>query len=251
MFRRLSGLALALLFVVLAAPAAAAERVDTIPEIRGFSAVRSESVMLINGTPFMVTKTEQSSPNRAHLVLKLIVPGEAEETIEAVLFDGKLYTRENTDAQWYIEDVDVPELPDQSLPIDLGDADGLPITKIGAATIAGAATDQYQIWFAGDAGSGIDHMALDLFIGQQINHLYQTQVRLLGNDPDLGELKIEAVTRNYDFDAANIVVGPPTNAIPREDGGAPFFNGSALASQAHLPLAIPAVHDWAVKSFGR
>ncbi|HEY1012558.1 MAG TPA: hypothetical protein VGE07_07630 [Herpetosiphonaceae bacterium] len=251
MFRRLSGLALALLFVVLAVPAAAAERVDRIPEIRGFAAARSESVMLINGTPFIVFKTEQATPNRAHLVLKLIVPGEPEETLEAVLYDGTLYTRENTDTQWYIEVTDIPELPTENLPVDLGDAGGLPITKIGSTPIAGTPTDQYQVWMAGTAESGIDHMALDLFIGQQINYLHQIQMRIVGNDPDLGELKIEVVNRNYDFDAANIVVGPPTNAIPREEGSSPFFNGSTLAARTSLSLAIPTVHDWAVESFGR
>ncbi|HEY1016786.1 MAG TPA: hypothetical protein VGE07_29005 [Herpetosiphonaceae bacterium] len=228
---------IALLLLLIVVPAAAAERVDDVPPVLEFDAVRFETADLINGELFIVGKGEATSPERQHFVLKTIPFGdEPQETLEVVLYDGVTYVRENNDAQWYIEE-------------DLGDVtslfhdSGYAVSKIGSTTIAGVATDQYQVWVPGE--EDIDHIALDFWIGQQQAYLYQDQISIHGNDPDLGELRLETVTRYFDFDSANIFVGPPANAKVR-DSGASFFGDSKLLGRASKILALPAVRDAAL-----
>lgn len=225
---------IALLLLLIVVPVAAAERVDDVPAVLEFSSVRFETADLINGELFIVGKGEAVSEDRQHFVLKTIPVGsEPQDVLEVVLYDGVTYVRENNDPQWYIEE----GLDDVS---SLFHDSGYPVSKIGSTTIAGVATDQYQVWVPGE--DGIDHIALDFWVGQQQAYLYQDQVSIYGNDAELGEIRLETVTRYFDFDSENIFVGPPANAKVR-DSGASFFGDSNLLARASKVLALPAVRD--------
>jgi hypothetical protein len=254
MLRRFRNPLLALLLMLLiVVPAAAAERVDSLPAIKGYSSVRTEQVTLINGQPFMVAKMEAASGERLHGVLKALnEDGSVDEVLELVIYDGAIYTRENDNPQWYIENFEstpapapVPDAPAEDV-----DAEELPITFIGSMPIAGVMTDQYQIWI--NSGDPTLYAKIDLWIGQAVNYPYQLQISIIGEDPDFGDLAIESVSRLYDHDATNIVVGPPTNAIPRpDDGSSPFFNRGRSLAELSPVLALPTVHRWAVERFAR
>jgi hypothetical protein len=235
---------IALLLTLIVLPAAAAERVDDLPEIKEISSVRFEIADVLNGELFIAGKGEATAADRMHYVLKSIPFGnEPQEVLEVVVYDGKVYTRENNDTQWYLEDEgDVSSLTHNAM------ANEIPVSKIGSMSIAGVMTDQYQVWLAGDGGD-IDHIALDFWIGQQMNYLYQEQISIIGNDPDLGELKLEEVTRYYDMDAANIYVGPPANAKPRSSTG--LFNDSSKLHRVSNILGLGKVRELALKHAGR
>lgn len=247
-----------LMMVMLVVPAAAAERVDELPDIRSAMTGRFDLAVVINDIPFLVGKGEVTSPTRAHFVLKaLAIPGLPEDeggresTLEVVVYDDKVYVREDDDPQWYSStNVDLPvsgpEAPDM-------DVSGAPISSIGSKVIAGVPTNQYQIWINNEEVQN-EYAKLDFFIGQQINYLYQYQISAIAQDEDIGELKLEQVIRMYDFDDPSIIVGPPANAMdlptPTSTLISPLRNGGLLSTLA-APLATAELRALAVERFGR
>lgn len=251
---------IALLFAaslaLLAPDVQAAQTVRTLPPVKSFVSARFEvAPMVVNGLPEMVGKGEIESPARAHLVLKTLpLNGQAEKTVEMVLYDGTTYVREDTNAQWYIDKQEVCCVPaaDQSLEHGIEPFGTLAaITKIGSAAISGAPTDQYQVWFGRAASDppGLDHITIDFWIGQQINYMYQVQVSFYGADPKRGPTKGEFVQRFYDQDAANIVIRPPAGAKPRSAAGARSLSHALtnnLLRTLVVPLNLRALHERAV-----
>jgi hypothetical protein len=141
------------------------------------------------------------------------LPDVPTETIEAILYDGVYYVRQNDDTQWYIEGEVTAPLPDNALPVE-DDLTDLPITLIGAADVAGVPTDQYQIWFNFDDGSVI---TLDTFIGQRTPYVHKLQLNAYSTPDDTLAL-LSFIYRYYDFEAEDIAVYRPENAIPRPAG---------------------------------
>jgi hypothetical protein len=257
MFRRFRFVALALMVLAFVVPAAAAERVESLPEIKPSMSGRFELALVLNDQPFVVGKGAVESPTRAYFVLKALpVEGMREATLEVVIFDGKMYLRQDADPQWYV--TDMADLP-ASAPEDVSAAEPVDVeegvlSRIGEKPIAGTPTDQYQLWINDEDPQTTDHVALDFFIGKQVNYLYQYQVRIAGNDPDLGELKLETVTRLFDFDDPTIIVRPPANAesIDMTSRGlmAPLKNAGLLGTLS-APFATSQLRDMAVERFGR
>lgn len=240
----------ALLLVLVALPAAAAERVDSLPAVKAYNSSRFEQLLTINGTPLIAGRGEMESNNRLYYVLKTLPSaGLDEETLEIVIYDGTMYTREGSDTQWYIEDRNVPLVPpsgdspaDASLPF--------PVTRIGTVNVAGTPTDQYQIWIQDNALGEL--IKLDLWIGQEKNYIYQEQLAIVTNDPELGQLTLADLTRAYDFDAP-ITVGPPANAQVRPSPAA--LTGFSWQNRRLNKLAAPFVSSFvreaAIARFGR
>lgn len=257
MFRRFRFVALALMALAFVFPAAAAERVEELPQIRPSMSGRFELALVLNDQPFIVGKGAVESATRAYFVLKALpVEGQPESTLEVVLFDGKMYLRQDTDPQWYV--TDTADLP-ASAPSDVAaaepvDVEGGVLSRIGEKPIAGTPTDQYQLWINDDDPQTTDHIALDFFIGKQVNYLYQYQVRVAANDPDLGELKLETVTRLFDFDDPTIVVRPPANAesidVTSRGLMSPLKNAGLLGTLS-APFAAPQLREMAIDRFGR
>lgn len=243
MFTSYRSLIIVCMLLMLALPAAAAERVAAVPEIKSAMRARFDLAYVLDDQPIIVGKGEVVGPNRAHFVLHALSRrGVPEAALEIVLYDGRLYTREDASTQWYVEsDLVLPVGDPTSVPE--ADISSVPITSIGSKTIAGTPTNQYQIWVGADDGS-TDHIALDFFIGQQINYLYQYQASLFLTDPDDNQLKLEMVERFYDFDDPSIVVGPPANAIerPAMAGLVEIRNGGFLSTLA-APLGTAEVRD--------
>ncbi len=145
MLKRYRMVLAAMLLALVVLPAAAAERVDALPAVKAYTSSRFEQLLTINDMPFIVGRGAMESNNRMHFVLRTVpMFGLEESTLEIVVYDGTMYTREDADPQWYIEDAAVPIVPpsgdtpaEANLPF--------PVTRIGAVNVAGVPTDQYQI----------------------------------------------------------------------------------------------------------
>lgn len=240
----------ALLMVLVVLPAAAAERVDALPAVKAFNSSRFEQLLTINGIALIAGRGEMESNNRLYYVLKTIPSsGLEEETLEIVIYDGTMYTREDTDPQWYIEDSNVPIMPPSGdIPAEANLP--FPVTKIGTVNVAGTPTDQYQIWIQDNAMGEL--LKLDLWIGQEKNYIYQEQLSIVTQDPDLGELTLADLTRAYDFDAA-IKVGPPANAKvrPNPTSLTNFSHANPSLNKLAAPFVTSFVRDAAIARFGR
>ncbi len=233
MLKRMRVALVALLVMVTSLSAAAAERVDSLPAVKAQSSGRSELLMQISGEPIMVAKVEQENPNRAYMVIRPIGVLSDIDLVEMVMYDGTLYSRTGLETQWYIEATGLPEAaPIEDLPATpTGD---VPVTHMGAMQIAGAPTEQYQIWLNSDT-AGTTYLKFDLWVGVEANYLHQMQLGLYSNDPDFGGLALEIVQRSYDFDSS-IKVYAPANAIEREiDSG--LVGLSYATPEANLLLA--------------
>jgi hypothetical protein len=243
---------LAFLLLGIALPATAAERVAKLPEVKAVMSARFDLAVALNDMQFIVGKGEVASATRAHFVLRALpIGGSDAATLEVVVYDGRIYTREDASTQWYVErmtdlPVNAPEAQPQV------DASAAPVSSIGSKTIAGTPTNQYQIWVASEENT-TDHLALDFFIGQQVNYLHQYQISAFTTDEDFGELKLEQVTRLYDFEDRSIVVGPPANAIERPAMAGllkPVVKGGLLSTLA-APLATHEMRQMAATRLAR
>jgi hypothetical protein len=239
--------------------AIAADRVDALPEVRDASSARFDLALALNDEQLIVGKGEVASATRAHFVLKLLdVDGSVAATLEVVLFDNNVYVREDADPQWYVTDISTVPVADP-VAAPAVDVEAAPISSIGAKEIAGVLTNQYQVWISGEnlgnETGDIDHIALDFFVGQQVNYLYQYQISSFLTDPDLGDLKLEEVTRLYDFNDPSIVVGAPANAIPAPTptaaGLLPRLRNGGLLSTLATPLSTPQLRELTLKHFAR
>lgn len=255
----LSGLLLVAAMVGISFPALAAERVEELPEIRPVSSGRFDLALVLNDFQLIVGKGEIASETRAHYVLKLLdLDGSVAATLEVVLYDDKIYVRQDVDTQWYVTDLSTlpVDAPTSAPEVDVAAA---PISSIGAKEIAGVLTNQYQVWISGEnlgeEAAETDRVVLDFFVGQQVNYLYQYQISSFLTDPDLGELKLESVTRLYDFNSPEIIVGPPANAIPSPTptaaGLLPRLRNGGLLSTLSAPLSTPELRALTIKHFGR
>jgi hypothetical protein len=249
---------LSLVWALMALPAAAATRVEALPAIKESMAARFEQVLVLNDQAFMVGKGEIESPTRAYFVFRMLpMNGMPEMTLEMVAYDGALYVRDPENGAWYVGSMDTTPVaaPGTDPVLETGVAlDDAPISSIGTTPIAGEATDQYQIWINDEDPQTTDHLKLDFFIGQRINYLHQLQVSLVATDPELGPVKLEAVTRLYDFDNPAIIVGRPTGAIEiataTRSFTAPLQPGGALSTLA-APFATSQLRDLAALRLGR
>jgi hypothetical protein len=189
-------------------PASAATEVDSLPQVAQFTKARYDFALTLLGVEIGYGKGEFESENRVHLTLKTVAfEGSPSETIEAILYDGVVYTRENDSTQWYIESAPDAGLP----PATETEAVDATLSLIGPVTIAGISTDQYQLWINGEDGSAA---TADFFIGTRTPwlHKLQSNVYLDGNDP----ISFAGLDYYYyDFDAEDIKVYPPSNAIRR------------------------------------
>ncbi len=97
-----------------------------------------------------------------------------------------------------------------------------------------------------------DLLKLDLWIGQEKNYIYQSQLLIATTDEDLGDLSLASLARSYDFDAS-ITVGPPANAKvrPNPTSLVSFSWQNRGLNKLAAPFVSTAVHDLAVARFGR
>lgn len=255
MLKRCRMLVLALLMVAVASPVAAVKTVERLPEVRPATSMRFEMALVLNNLPFIVGKGEMASPTRAHFVLKVLAVGNLpESTIEIVVYDGTVYSRVDEETQFVIENQNLPVgAPDEE--VIGGDVTLGAISQFEeAVTIAGVRTIQYQIPLTFKNEPTIESAKVDLFVGEQLNYLYQDQLTLSGTDPDLGKITLEEVMRFYDFDNPNIVVNRPTNvaATPARASGffAPLRHGSVVGTLS-APLSSAKVRSLAVKRSAR
>lgn len=218
--KRAIGLLFALALIVLAAaPVTAQTRVDALPEVTPYNSARYDFALTLFGEMVAYGKGEAESPNRIHLTLKSVPPpGEAAETVEAIIYDGVYYTRENESTQWYIEGEVAAPLPEDELPAQ--DFSDIPITLIGEADVAGVPTYQYQIWVNGEDGSAT---TADFFIGRSPSYLHKLVVSGYLSGEDTNRL-IGLDYRYYDFNA-DIKVYPPQGAVNRSASSADSLSG--------------------------
>jgi len=211
------------LIALAATPAAAAPtRVDALPEITAAQSNRFDFALTLFGQVIGYGKGEVESPNRIHLAVETVPQGnEPVETVEAIIYDGVFYVRENQNTQWYIEGEVPAPLPEDELPVTDVAAGDVAITLIGDADVAGAPTSQYQLWINGEDGSVITS---DLFIGRGgPSYLH----KLVVSGYSSGEDTVPLLTldyRYYDFNA-QITVYRPEGAVARPASAARSLAG--------------------------
>lgn len=210
MLRPIRFLLLTLLALLLVLPAAVgAEPVASLPATAPSTSARFEVAVALNGQPFVVGRGEVITPSRMHYVLRSIpFEGDSEQSIELVIYDGRVYAREN-DGAWEMVVVSGEVLNPVDELVQGAESAG-PIERLGSVTIDGIVTDQYQI-LVGDATEP-PFVTADLWIGQERNYLYQSQVTEYGEDPDFGRYQLATVARAYAFDDPTITITPPDGA---------------------------------------
>lgn len=245
MVRRIRMLAVMLLAVLAVLPAAAAtpgERVDGFG-FNVFSSARFEDTGQINGVEYVVGRGVRESGSRIHYVYRFLATDTLpEETFEVVYYDGTVYYRENTETQWWVidEDIGIPPTPEE-----LGEAvNGLgTITYIGEKTIAGTATDQYQIW----VGSDVDNLVTDFFVNKSDMFVSMEGIRLTDSDADLGEIVLTDYVRFFDINGS-FKVYTPANALPATvDGVGLIRPGLQTGSMIRAGYYIPAFREMALR----
>jgi hypothetical protein len=214
---RLMALLMPLLaLLVLAAPVSAAPtRVDALPSVEGFTSARYDFALTLFGAEIAYGKGEVESASRVHLTLKTVAfEGTPSETLEVVIYDGTYYVRENDSTQWYIESA--PDTGVAPPSTEVGDTSEVALSLIGPAEVAGVATDQYQLW-QNDAEVA---STADFFIGTSRSLLHKLQIS--GYVLDGADLipVIGLDYRFYDFNASDIKVYAPANAVRRAGSAA-------------------------------
>jgi hypothetical protein len=233
MIRPVRFLLLALLALLLTLPAAvSAERVASLPAFAPSSSARFEIANAINGDAFVVGRGEVITPRRMHYMLRTVpFPGEAEESIEVVIYDGRVYFRENDGPRWTAQLLS-GDVINPVVELVQGAEEVGPIEQLGSITIDGVVTDQYQI-LVGDPADP-PFVTADLWIGQQRSYLYQSQITEHHSDPDLGSFRLEIVARAYAFDDPTITITPPNPAdVDPISGPVPW----SVAPRARLTTA--------------
>ena len=222
-----------LALLVLASPVSAAPtRVDVLPTVEEFSSARYDFALTLFGVEVGYGKGEVESVDRVHVTLKTVASAESpSDTFESILYDGVLYTRTNDSTQWYIEEGSntgvTPPSPEEE------DTSDVALSLIGPVDVAGVATNQYQVW-QNDAEVA---STADFFIGTSRSLLHKLQISAYAIDgtdliPVLG-----LDYRFFDFDASDIKVYPPTNAIRQTNAAAYGTSGWAIRS---APLSLSA-----------
>lgn len=211
MLRPARFLLLTLLALVLVLPAAVtAEPVASLPATAPSTSARFELALAINGQPFIVGRGEVITPSRMHYVLRTVpMADEPAQSIEVVVYDGRAYARENDTGPWQTELMS-GEVLNPVAELIAGAESAGPIERLGSVTIDGVDTDQYQI-LVGDRAEP-PFATADLWIGQQRNYLYQSQVTEHGDDADFGPYQLATVARAYAFDDPTITISPPDRA---------------------------------------
>lgn len=213
-----------LLFAV--APARAAEPITDLPPITPTTSGRMDFALAINATidgeavQALAAYGKGEFVNDAVHVVAVIPSGAGRTDVaEVVVIGNRAYIRMNAEERWVAMD-----MSDVDLPVDAPTAPTLPPTgvtmyRVGDATVRDAATTQYQFQLDPKAlpdNAGITAVLLDIFIGKADNYLHKMQSTVAAADKDLGPFTIEMPIDFYDFNAQDIVVGPPDPALVDE-----------------------------------
>jgi hypothetical protein len=192
--------------VALLAPAPlVAAQSARLPAIREAQRARFELALTSGGEVLGVARGEFEGHSRLHYVYRqLPIAGQPERTVEVVVFDGRVYTREDQSG-WAsgAEDVGAIGLPSVAALEELDE----PVADLGSVAIAGVPTQHYQIWLAGLTSES--RQTIDLFVGQGDSYIHQIQTTIYVQSPEDGPLSSGLVLRFYDHDAPGIAVGPP------------------------------------------
>lgn len=250
MTRPVRGLLLALFALLLALPAAAsAERVASLPAAAPSTSARFEVANAIDGEAYVVGRGEVITPNRMHYVLRTIpFPGEDQESLEVVIYDGRVYFRENDAEEWSAELLSGEVVNPVTELVD-GAQEAGPIEQLGSVTIDGVVTDQYQI-LVGDPADP-PYVTTDLWFGRQQRYLYQSQVTEHHNDPDFGAFRLETVVRAYAFDDPAIMITPPDQATVAPIAGPVPWSVAPRATLTAAEVSPLAASTWRTQQLQR
>lgn len=222
-----------LALLVLVAPVSAAPtRVDVLPAVEDFTSARYDFALTLFGVEVGYGKGEIESADRLHITVKTVASAEApSETVEMIIYDGVLYMRENDSTQWYIESA--PDTGVTPPATEADDTSEAALSLIGPADVAGVGTNQYQLWQNDTEVAA----TIDFFIGTSRSLLHKLQISSYALDgaeliPVLG-----LDYRFFDFNASDIKVYAPTNAIRRSNVAAYGTSDWAIRS---VPLSLSA-----------
>lgn len=234
---------LTLLTLLVLPVAVSAERVASLPAVAPSTSARFEIAEAFDGEAYVVGRGEVIAPNRMHYVLRTIpLTDEPQESIEIVIYDGRVFMRENDAERWEAEILSQPVDNPVATLVEGAEQAG-PIERLGSVTIDGVETDQYHILI--DNESERPFTTVDMWIGQQTSHLYQSQVTEYRGDDEFS-YQLETVVRAYAFDDPTIMITPPDPAtVDPIRGPVPwsFSSRGALTAAEVAPHALTSWRD--------
>jgi hypothetical protein len=236
-------LIIGLLLIVAPARAAEPEPITQLPTIAPATSGRMDFALAINATvdgeavqALAAYGKGEFVQGAAHVVAVSAADNGGVDVAEVVVIGNRAYVRMNDDKRWQVTD-----LSDVDVPVDSPAAPTLPpagvtMYRIGDATVRDTLTTQYQLQVDPSvlpSNSGITSLLLDLFIGKTDSYLHKFQTTVGATDKDIGPFTIEIPVELYDFNATDIVVGPPDPSLVDEakPTTAKAYNGVAGASE--------------------
>ncbi len=237
MFKRIASLLLGLSLCLIALPAAAAERVASLPDIAPVVSGRFDFALAVNKQVLGYGQGEFSGD----LVHAVFVDAIENSLVEIVTTPDRVYVREGVQTRWVtapVEQLDVPVSGPATPAVPAGD---IAIYRVGDVDVAGAPTTQYQINL-GSAGmlpadlmetGGLKSAKLDLFVGVNDRYLHKMQVTTVVADPQLGDVELELVMRFSAFNQPVVIGAPPADLVdelPMRAASYKFGGSRALPS---------------------
>jgi len=191
------------------------------PALAPLRTVRDRYVMVFDGSPLRVCKTEWEAWSRAHGVCRDLVtldlPGRrllAGHLVEFVVYDGIRYERADDATAW----VSMPD-PDFDPDRSLNDAMfhviyTATLTAIGTADTDGAATTQYQYWSHDESLNELSggQAVFDLFVAPD-NRVVKSQFSARGEIAGLGRGELADIWVLRDQNAEIAVAPPPPEQV--------------------------------------
>lgn len=241
--KRLASFLLIIGLLLIVAPARAAEPITTLPTIAPVTSGRMDFALALNATvdgeavqALVAYGKGEFTQAGAHVVAVSANDNGDLDVAEVVVVGDRAYVRMNDDKRWQVMNLSDVEVPVDSPAAPTLPATGVSMYRVGDATVRDAATTQYQLQVDQDilpSNSGITSLLLDLFIGKADNYLHKFQTTVGATDKDIGPFTIELPVDIYDFNATDIVVGPPDPSLVDEarPATAKAYNDFAGASE--------------------
>lgn len=180
--------------------------------------VRYDFVYTFNGAPLQVCQAEWESWNRGHTTCRDLVSIPELNLIagyvrETVVYDDVVYIRDNEETIWsaFANQFFNPNLSlNEGLFIITANFESV-VTRLGAVTVNGVATTQYQFWSLDESLNGSGQFVYDIFVSAD-NFVIKDQISVRSSaEPDADE--IASIWTYSSFNAPITVSRPPADRV--------------------------------------
>jgi hypothetical protein len=263
MFKRFTSVLLAVVLLLVASPALADQRVDTVPSFNAPNSGRINLAIAIRIPPAgqqavaLAYGNGRFSGDRLQIT---VVDAMSNQSMEIIAIGNQVYVRAPGSDRWLVANPQDAAIPVGDPMAPAVPADFTPtITRIDRESpeqVDGVPTTQYQLWIdparlpAATAEqltkAGIQALTEDFFIGQTDNMLRKLQSNILGTDPQLGDLKIETPIVFSAINEPQVIEAPRPEMI--QAIAAASVHGDTVPGAAALPAWERPAVAWLLKN---